>query len=169
MQDFTPADPTPLSDGWYEGEDIPEEIKNRLNLPAAYTAKNVTKSDDESIKDGILDLSQGNYIQNFWMDDSISVGFFTEVLLKPSTDKIFVMIESDDIAADDLWVNLEILKIADSGENGMQAFFKEAWHKTFDKKAVVVFDDLDKGELYSVRISSVALESFEGNVVIGEY
>lgn len=169
MQDFNPVDPTPLSDEWYEGEDIPEEIKNRLNLPAAYTAKDVTKIDDESIKDGILDLSQGNYIQNFWMDDSISVGFFTEVLLKPSTDKIFVMIESDDIAADDLWVNLEILKIADSGENGMQAFFKEAWHKTFDKKAVVVFDDLDKGELYSVRISSVALESFEGNVVIGEY
>lgn len=129
----------------------------------------VTKSDDESIKDGILDLSQGNYIQNFWMDDNASVGFFTEVLLKPSTDKIFVMIESDDIAADDLWVNIEILKIADSGENGMQAFFKEAWHKTFDKKAVVVFDDLDKGELYSVRISSVALEAFEGNVVIGEY
>ncbi len=171
--DFSTIDPTPLSDEWYTKDTIPDNIMSALNKTAGYEGRTITKTNDEAARNGSYELSNGPYKQDFAFDKEYSYSFCTETELKSSTGRIAVMLGSEAISSDDLWVGITLHEMRKS-ENGNQPFFKEAWHKPFDDSVVVVFDELDKELYYSIMISDVSdpensSETYTGTITIAEF
>lgn len=172
-QDFV-KNGTPLTDIWYTPDDIPTDVAKVFEAAAAYTASPALKSDDQEIKEKTIALKDGNYTQDFVFNENENQDFYTETFFTTETGRIAVMIESDAIAADDLYVNLGIFKIELSNGGGKQAFPVEFWHKAFDKKAVVVFDDMTPDAEYVLRVSEVQYDGmpereFSGTITIAQY
>lgn len=171
-QDFSTIDPTPLADEWYTKDSIPDEILTALNKPVGYIGEKITRTIEDIGTGGSYKLANGTYTQEFMFGGNSS-NFCTDAILNSSTGRLALMIESESISSDDLWIDVTLHEMRESG-NGNQPFFKEAWHKTFDNCAVIVFDELDTSMYYNFMISDVIDQennpvNYSGTITIAEF
>lgn len=172
--DFHPTSPDPLTDLWYTVDEIPEELTKALSQPIAYEGR-YSNTDDIST-DGhtdTYDLSNGPYQMKFNMIyGDPSMYLITDKEFKSSTGRIAVLLDTPIVKSDDLYVNLALDTFKWDGDHRSD-WPVEFWHKVYDGKVAVVFDELSTDEYYHLEISNISDETkninIEGSVTIVEY
>lgn len=165
-QDYLENNATPLENEWYSGNDIPQNVSVCFEKEVGYEAKMSTMTDDDGVKGEVFDLSYGAYVREFELKENRNMCFFADKELRSPTNKIAVMIESEQITSEKLWIDLDLFEIQDSETNGTQAFFVKAWHKPFDNKAIVVFNGIDANKTHNIWVRSVNDEPCSGKITI---
>ena len=117
-QDFSTIDPTPLADEWYTKDSIPDEILTALNKPVGYIGEKITRTIEDIGTGGSYKLANGTYTQEFMFGGNSS-NFCTDAILNSSTGRLALMIESGSISSDDLWIDVTLHEMRESG-NGNQ-------------------------------------------------
>lgn len=128
-QDFSSINPNKLTDVWYTSDAIPEEITEALNKGIGYTGEQVTAANAKLHLDpaqaGSYDLANGAYKQTFVFDKTYQLVYIDKEL-RSNTGRIAILIESDDITSDDLWLGADIYEMAINPNGVNQAFYRES-------------------------------------------